>query len=184
VVSAAVLQQCSRVSQIPDSLLDVTNSRDDLQQRSGTAADRQWHAPKQTHRCGLTVRARDHHLAGRRAPKLRDALAAARNAGHAFVVTGGTLIPIDRVSADRPFYSGKHRRHGKNLLVISSPAGARKPASHKAANSAHARLRAPGQRANAQLKTWGILPQLRCCPWRAGQIAKAIHVLQTREIAG
>ena len=35
----------------------------------------------------------------------------------------GTLIPIDRVAADRPFYSGKHRKHGMNLQVIASPDG-------------------------------------------------------------
>jgi hypothetical protein len=35
--------------------------------------------------------------------------------------------------------------------------------------------------ANAQLKTWRILRKLRCCPKRAGQIVKAIHVLQSRE---
>ena len=29
--------------------------------------------------------------------------------------------------------------------------------------------------------TWKILTKLRCCPWRAGQLAKAIHVLQVRE---
>ena len=177
-------------------------------------------------------------LLAARAPKLRDALTAAKKAGDAFVIIDGTLIPIDRVAADRPFYPGKHRRHGMNLQVISSPAGEilrvsgplpgaihdltaariwgiirelagaglivladkgyigagehvltpyrgrNKPASQKAANSAHAKLRAPGERANAQLKTWGILRKLRCCPWRAGQIAKAIHVLQAREIAG
>jgi hypothetical protein len=177
-------------------------------------------------------------LLAARAPKLRDALAAAKKAAHAFVVIDGTLIPIDRVAADRPFYSGKHRSHGMNLQVIASPAGEivwisgplpgavhdltaariwgiirelkaaglivlvdkgyigagehvltpyrgrNKPASQKSANSAHAKLRAPGERANAQLKTWGILRKLRCCPWRAGQIAKAIHVLQIREIAG
>jgi hypothetical protein len=39
----------------------------------------------------------------------------------------------------------------------------------------------PGECANAQLKTWHILDKLRCCPWRAGQLAKAIHVLQIRE---
>jgi hypothetical protein len=39
------------------------------------------------------------------------------------VVIDGTLIPIDRVAADRPFYSGKHRRHGMNLQVISAPDG-------------------------------------------------------------
>jgi hypothetical protein len=39
------------------------------------------------------------------------------------VVLDGTLIPIDRVAADRPFYSGKHRRHGMNLQVIATPDG-------------------------------------------------------------
>jgi hypothetical protein len=51
----------------------------------------------------------------------------------------------------------------------------------KDASRAHAKLRLPGERANAQLKTWHILDKLRCCPRRAGQLAKAIHVLQTRE---
>ena len=37
---------------------------------------------------------------------------------------------------------------------------------------------------NAQLKSWRILRKLRCCPWRAGPLAKAIHVLQARETAG
>jgi hypothetical protein len=34
------------------------------------------------------------------------------------------------------------------------------------------------------LKTWHILRKLRCRPWKAGEVAKAIHVLQAREIAG
>jgi hypothetical protein len=169
-----------------------------------------------------------------RAPKLREAVREARKAGYAYVVLDGTLIPIDRVAADRPFYSGKHRRHGMNLQVIASPdgdiiwvsgplpgsvhdkkaewiwgildeleaaglitladkgyqgakhaklpyRGKGKPESQKAANRAHAKLRSPGERANAQLKNWHILRKLRCCPWRAGQLAKAIHVLQARE---
>jgi hypothetical protein len=62
-------------------------------------------------------------LLAARSPKLRRALADAGKAGHAYVVTGGTLIPVDRVAADRPFYSGKHRRHGMNLQVISAPDG-------------------------------------------------------------
>jgi hypothetical protein len=176
-------------------------------------------------------------LLAARAPVLRRALARAK-ARHAFLVIDGTLIPIDRVAADRPFYSGKHRRHGMNLQVIASPDGvilwvsgplpgavhdltaARiwgivrqlaaaglivladkgytgagdpvhtpyrghgKPPSQKEANRAHARLRAPGERANAQLKAWRILRKLRCCPWRTGQLAKAIHVLQIRETTG
>src|SRR5207249_1978656 len=59
--------------------------------------------------------------------------------------------------------------------------GRNKPASQKAANRAHAQLRSPAERANAQLKTWRLLRKLHCCPWRAGQLAKAIHALQTRE---
>ena len=62
-------------------------------------------------------------LLAARSPKLRRALAGAKDAGHAYVVIDGTLIPVDRVAADRPFYSGKHRRHGMNLQVISSPNG-------------------------------------------------------------
>ena len=174
-------------------------------------------------------------LLAARAPKLRQAVRDAKKAGYAYVVLDGTLIPADRVAADRPFYSGKHKRHGMNLQVIASPTGdvlwrvrgaarlgarqrtpsgsgacwpssrrhglvtladkgyqgstfakipyrgKNKPESQKQANRAHAKLRAPGERANAQLKTWKILRKLRCCPWRAGQLAKAIHVLQARE---
>jgi hypothetical protein len=170
-------------------------------------------------------------LLAARAPKLRQAVRDAKKAGYAYVVLDGTLIPIDRVAADRPFYSGKHKRHGMNLQVIASPGGdvlwvsgalpgsvhdkkaewildvlaeleaaglvtladqgssyakipyrgKNKPESQKQANRAHAKLRAPGERANAQLKAWRILRKLRCCLWRAGQLAKAIHALQIRE---
>ncbi|HEV7934978.1 MAG TPA: transposase family protein [Actinomadura sp.] len=177
-------------------------------------------------------------LLAARAPKLDRALRSATKAGYAFLVLDGTLISIDRLAADRPFYSGKHRIHGMNLQVIAAPDGTilwtsgalpgsvhdlnaariwgvlralansglitladkgyigagqhvltpyrgrNKPESQKTANRSHARLRAPGERANAQLKTWRILRKLRCCPHRAGHLAKAIHVLQTRETAG
>jgi len=173
-------------------------------------------------------------LLAARAPRLRKAVRGAKKAGYACVVVDGTLVPIDRVAADRPVYSGKHKKHGMNLQVIASPAGdilwvsgalpgavhdkkaewiwgvlaeleaaglivladkgyqgaahakvpykgKNKPESQKDANRAHAKLRAPGERANAQLKNWHILRKLRCCPWRAGQLAKAIRVLQARE---
>jgi hypothetical protein len=173
-------------------------------------------------------------LLAARAPKLRKAVRDAKRAGHAYAIVDGTLIPIDRVAADRPFYSGKHKKHGMNLQVIASPRGdilwvsgalpgsvhdkkaewiwgvpdelekaglvtladkgyqgskwakvpyrgKNKPEPQKEANRAHAKLRAPGERANAQLKTWNILDKLRCCPWKAGKIAKAIHALQLRE---
>jgi hypothetical protein len=174
-------------------------------------------------------------LLAQRSPTLDQALRTAKRAGYAFVVLDGTLIPIDRVAADRPYYSGKHKKHGMNVQVIAAPdgkplwtsgslpasvhdltaariwgiirrldaaglitladkgyvgagqrvlvpyKGRNKPASQKAANSAHAKLRGPGERANAVLKTWRILRKLRCCPLRAGQLVKAIFVLQAHE---
>lgn len=39
------------------------------------------------------------------------------------MILDGTLIAVDRVAADRPLYSGKHKKHGMNLQVIASPAG-------------------------------------------------------------
>jgi Helix-turn-helix of DDE superfamily endonuclease/DDE superfamily endonuclease len=62
-------------------------------------------------------------LLAARAPKLRAALRDANRAGHACVILDGTLIPVDRVAADRPFYSGKHKKHGMNLQVIAGPDG-------------------------------------------------------------
>jgi hypothetical protein len=62
-------------------------------------------------------------LLAARAPKLRAVLRKTQREGMAYVVIDGTLIPIDRIAADRPFYSGKHKRHGMNLQVIPSPDG-------------------------------------------------------------
>ena len=59
-------------------------------------------------------------LLAARAPKLRTAVRDATKAGYAYVVLDGTLIPVDRVAADRPFYSGKHKRHGMNVQVIAA----------------------------------------------------------------
>jgi hypothetical protein len=141
-------------------------------------------------------------------PKLRQAVRDAKKAGYAY----GTPVPIDRVAADRRFYSGKHKKHGMNLQVVASPSGdvlwvsgvlpgsvhdkkpewiwavlaeleaaglitladkgyrgttwakipyrgKGKPEPQKEANRAHAKLRAPGARANAQLKNWAGPPQ-------------------------
>jgi hypothetical protein len=62
-------------------------------------------------------------LLAARAPKLGRAVRDAKKAGYAYVVVDGTLIAIDRVAADRPFYSGKHKHHRMNLQVIASPDG-------------------------------------------------------------
>ncbi|MFJ8301702.1 transposase family protein [Streptomyces sp. NPDC094447] len=41
----------------------------------------------------------------------------------AFVILDGTLLPIDRIAADTPYYSGKHKRHGMNIQVLTDPFG-------------------------------------------------------------
>jgi hypothetical protein len=41
----------------------------------------------------------------------------------AYAILDGTLIPIDRVADQKPYYSGKHHRHGANVQVIADPAG-------------------------------------------------------------
>jgi hypothetical protein len=43
--------------------------------------------------------------------------------GKAYLIVDGTLIQIDRVAVDRPYYSGKHKRHGVNVQVLADPAG-------------------------------------------------------------
>jgi hypothetical protein len=55
------------------------------------------------------------------APTLADAVKSAST--KAFVILDGTLLPIDRLAADRPFYSGKQKKHGMNVQVIADPAG-------------------------------------------------------------
>jgi hypothetical protein len=176
-------------------------------------------------------------LLSARSPKLDQALRRVKKNGPDHLILDGTLIAIDRVRADRPYYSGKHRMHGVNIQVIASPDGTiiwtsgalpgsthdltaariwgivrrleragiltladkgyqgagqalvtpykgkNKPESQKIANQSHARLRGPGERANAQLKSWRILRKLRCGPSKAGHLCKAIAVLQNHEAA-
>jgi hypothetical protein len=75
--------------------------------------------------------------------------------------------------ADKGYQGARH--------ALTPYKGKSKPESQKQASKAHAKLRAPSESANAQLKGWKILCKLRCGPWKAGQITKAILVLQTRE---
>lgn len=50
-------------------------------------------------------------------------------------------------------------------------------ANQKQVNTAHARMRGPGERANAQLKSWNVLRKIRACPGRATALVKAVMVL-------
>ncbi|ANZ13674.1 transposase IS4 family protein [Streptomyces noursei ATCC 11455] len=55
------------------------------------------------------------------APGLHEALAGLGEGD--FVIVDGTLIPTDRIAADAPYYSQKHKRHGMNVQVIAAPDG-------------------------------------------------------------
>lgn len=53
------------------------------------------------------------------APKLREGLRRTKRSGRGYVILDGTLIPTDRLAADRPYYQGKHRCHGMNIQAIT-----------------------------------------------------------------
>ncbi len=55
---------------------------------------------------------------------LDEAMATAR--AKAYVILDGmdgTVLPIGRIAADRPYYSGKKRHHGMNVQVLTDPFG-------------------------------------------------------------
>uniref|UniRef100_UPI0010416181 transposase family protein n=1 Tax=Actinomadura roseirufa TaxID=2094049 RepID=UPI0010416181 len=62
-------------------------------------------------------------LLSARSPTLAQALRKASKDGVTHLVLDGTLIHTDRVRADRPYFSGKHRVHGMNVQVIAGPDG-------------------------------------------------------------
>jgi hypothetical protein len=57
------------------------------------------------------------------APTLQAALWRLSWTQHNYVILDGTDIRIDRIAADRPFYSGKRRHHAINLQGITDPNG-------------------------------------------------------------
>lgn len=60
-------------------------------------------------------------LLAARAPTLEQAMETVRK--KAYVILDGTVLPIDRIAADRPYYSGKKKHHGMNVQVLADPAG-------------------------------------------------------------
>ncbi|GAA2776459.1 hypothetical protein FHR33_004759 [Nonomuraea dietziae] len=70
--------------------------------------------------------------AWRYVPESVDLLAALSDDVHAAVtraaqlastILDGTLIPIDRLADQRPYYSGKHKQHGMNVRLLADLAG-------------------------------------------------------------
>ncbi|MFE2936600.1 transposase family protein [Streptomyces sp. NPDC059278] len=163
------------------------------------------------------------------APPLAEAMKTIRT--KAFVILDGTLLLIDRIAADTPYYSGKHKRHGMNVQVLTDPSGRLLWASpalpgsahdltaarthgiidalaaaglkcwadkayqgaglpvrvpfrgrrlkrwQRRHNSTHAKIRCLGEQAMATLKSWRLLPKLRCSTTRITAIGQAILVL-------
>lgn len=58
------------------------------------------------------------------APDLHEALVGLGDGD--LVIVDGTLISTDRIKADEPYYSQKHKQHGINVQVIAAPDGPRR----------------------------------------------------------
>ncbi|MBB5109747.1 hypothetical protein FHS40_008877 [Streptomyces spectabilis] len=148
-----------------------------------------------------------------------------------FVIVDGTLIPTDRITADEPYYSQKHKKHGMNVQVIARPDGTplwfsrtlpgpthdlaaarahgivqacltrqilvladracqgagatvrtpyyhhrEQPEHYQEFNRDHARLRTPGERAFARLKSWRLLRQ-GVCTVSGGSSSRKYHLM-------
>lgn len=66
------------------------------------------------------------------------------------------------------------RRHHYPHPVLQTP---RLPEHYQQYNRDHARLRASGERAFAQLKSWRLLRRTRCSTNRLSRIVRAVHTL-------
>ena len=89
-----------------------------------------------------------------RAPRLRQALAKAKDAVNAYLVIDGTLNP-DRPGCGGPVVcSGKHRKHEMNLQVIASPDGDIMWVSGPLHGAVHDLTAA---------RIWGIITELAAC---------------------
>jgi hypothetical protein len=105
-----------------------------------------------------------HDIAAAREHGILDALA---TAGVCAVADTGyqgagpaVRVPQRRRRLDRD--TGRYRRLSQN---------------QKAVNTAHARQRGPGERANAQLKSWKVLRKIRASPSRATVLVQAVQAL-------
>lgn len=110
------------------------------------------------------------------------------------MIVDGTLIACDRLKADRPFHSGKHKRHGMNIQVVAAPDGEPLWTSWSLPGAVHDTKAARVWKIAERIKTSGLIGlgdkgyvglsevrRLRCCPQRAGEITRAVLVLQLQE---
>ncbi|WP_442481166.1 transposase family protein [Streptomyces sanglieri] len=104
------------------------------------------------------------------APTLEQAMTAVRK--KAYVILDGTMLPIDRIAADQPYYSGKKKHHGMNVQVLADPAGRLIWASDALPGAVHDLTAArthgiPAALTAEDIKCWGgqgVSGRRPCCP--------------------
>ncbi len=109
-------------------------------------------------------------------PGARHDLGAAREHG----LIDGLNVAGVRVVADTAYQgAGPAIRVPQRRCRIDPDTGRlrRLSRAQKQVNAAHARQRGPGERANAQLKSWKVLRKIRSCPSRATTLVRAVTVL-------
>ena len=109
-------------------------------------------------------------------PGARHDIAAAREHGLIDALTGAEL----RVLADRGYQgAGPAVTVPQRRRRLDPGTGTYRPLSQnqKDVNTAHARLRGPGERANAQLKSWRVLRKIRASPSQATTLVNAVQTL-------
>jgi len=80
------------------------------------------------------------------------------------------------VTGSTASYTSTSRSH--DMTGFSAPTRYRRLSrSQKQVNTAHARQRGPGERANAELKNWKVLRQIRSSPSRANELVAAVQTL-------
>lgn len=129
------------------------------------------------------------------APTLTEVMKTVR--AKAFVILDGTLLPIDRIAADTPYYSGKHKCHGIIDALTEADVkcwadkayqGAGRPVRvpfrgrrlkrwQRRHNSTHAKIRCIGEQAMATFKSWRLPRKLRYSTNRITDIVKTVLVL-------
>lgn len=70
-------------------------------------------APEATGQVAGAARREAIELLAARAPTLAEAMKTAT--AKACVILDGTLLPIDKITVETPYYSGKHKRHDMNV---------------------------------------------------------------------
>jgi hypothetical protein len=109
-------------------------------------------------------------------PGARHDMGAAREHGILDVLADAGV----QVVADRGYQgAGPNVQVPQRRRRLDRDTGRYRPLSQnqKDVNTAHARQRGPGERANALLKNWKILRKIRSCPTRATKLVNAVQVL-------